>query len=50
MSDQFLTRKTPLLRLAGAMCIVAGLWGGAAAAANFVEPAVFASSDGVLIS
>jgi L-ascorbate oxidase len=48
MSSQFLTFKTLLHRSAGAMGIVASLWGSAAAAANFVEPAVFESSGGVL--
>jgi L-ascorbate oxidase len=48
MSCQFLSRKTLLHRSIGAISIVASLWGGAAAAADFVEPAVFASSNGVL--
>jgi FtsP/CotA-like multicopper oxidase with cupredoxin domain len=48
MSRHFLTYKTALHRSLGAMSIVASLWGGTAGAANFVEPAVFASSNGVL--
>jgi len=48
MSWQFQRRKIPLHRSLGAMCMVAGLWGGAAGAADLVEPAVFASSNGVL--
>jgi FtsP/CotA-like multicopper oxidase with cupredoxin domain len=48
MSRRFLTYKTALHRSLGAMSIVASLWGGSAGAANFVEPAVFASSNGVL--
>ena len=48
MSWQFQHRKTLLHRSLGAMCMAAGLWGGAAGAADLVEPAVFASSNGVL--
>jgi FtsP/CotA-like multicopper oxidase with cupredoxin domain len=49
MSWQFQHRKSLLHRSLGAtMCMVAGLWGGAAGAADLVEPAVFASSNGVL--
>src|ERR1700722_12359978 len=47
MSCQFPSCKTLLQRSMGAI-IVASLWGGAAAAADFVEPAVFTSSNGVL--
>ena len=32
----------------GAVCMIAGLWSAAAGAADLVEPAVFASSNGVL--
>src|SRR6266566_6579319 len=48
MSWQFQHRKALLHRSLGAMCMVAGLWSGAAGAADLVEPAVFASSNGVL--
>ena len=48
MSRKFQDRKTLLPRALGALCMVAGLWGGAASAADLLEPAVFASSYGVL--
>jgi FtsP/CotA-like multicopper oxidase with cupredoxin domain len=48
MYDRLRIHKSTIHRWAGAMGIVAGLWGGAAAAANLAEPAVFASSHGVL--
>jgi L-ascorbate oxidase len=48
MSRYFLGFTNPLRRSLGAVGILAGLWVGGAGAANFVEPAVFASSNGVL--
>lgn len=48
MLYHFLTYKTSLHRSLGAINIVASVWSGTAGAANFVEPAVFASSNGVL--
>ena len=48
MSWSFEHRKTRLQGSLGAACLVAGLWSSAAGAADLVEPAVFASSNGVL--
>ena len=48
MPSQVHPRRTQLHRALGAICVVAGLSGGAAAAADLVEPVTFTSSYGVL--
>ena len=48
MCSQFRTSRSQLHLWTGVIGIAAALWGGAAAAEDLAEPAVFASSHGVL--